>query len=197
ALHPDFEASTGYVNRTDYRSMGAYLNHRLYPEKKNFQQVDLSLRAGRRYGWNDDLKQDEWLMAEVRFRFTEFSQMEVQYSNRMERFGGMDFRRNNVSVEGQLMFVSWMPFGFYLETGESVWYDEDNPSLGWANTYGMFAIFKPSRRIRVGVEFTKQTFWGRLGRRADLRLQRAADADDLPGDKAAELEGDCGLQPLL
>ena len=114
--------------------MGAYLNHRLYPEKKNFQQVDLSLRAGRRYGWNDDVKQDEWMMAEVRVRFTEFSQMEVQYSNQMERFGGMDFRRNNVEVSAELMFVSWMPFGFVFETGESVLYDEDDPSLGWANT---------------------------------------------------------------
>ncbi|MBN1272906.1 MAG: carbohydrate binding family 9 domain-containing protein [Candidatus Aminicenantes bacterium] len=163
ALHPDFEASAGFVNRTDYRTVGIFAGRRFFPEKKNFQRVDLYLNAGRRYGYSEDIMQDEWLRGEVLFRFTEFSMVEIEYCNQMERYGGIDFRRNKLEIGGELQFVKWMPFGFYFETGESIWYDEADPFLGWANTYSLYAAFKPSRRMRMAFEFSKQTFWEEWG----------------------------------
>ncbi|GAI28099.1 unnamed protein product, partial [marine sediment metagenome] len=46
SIHPDFEASSGFINRVDYRTLGAYTRFRTYPEKKYLNQVSLGLSAG-------------------------------------------------------------------------------------------------------------------------------------------------------
>jgi hypothetical protein len=56
-----------------------------------------------------------------------------------------------------------MPFGLFFQTGSSIYYDPEDPFLGWSNIYGIFVEFKPSKRLRLGVEFTKQTFLKKRG----------------------------------
>jgi hypothetical protein len=43
--------------------------------------------------------------------------------------------------------VSWLPFGFYFRTGHSIFYDPDDPFLGWSNTYSIFMKFSYWWRI--------------------------------------------------
>jgi len=58
----------------------------------------------------------------------------------------------------------WLsPLGFEFETGNSVYYDPDDPFLGYANTYGLYMNFRPSKRWQMGVTFSKQTFWEKWG----------------------------------
>jgi hypothetical protein len=61
------------------------------------------------------------------------------------------------------MFISWMPFAFFFETGDSINYDPDDAFLGYSNTYGLSLKFKPSSRLQLGVDFSKQTFWRSAG----------------------------------
>lgn len=159
AIHPEFEASSGYVNRTDYRSVGSYLGFRLYPEKKNLQQVSFWLNFGRRFGYSDSQMQDQWIRARAQVRLSEFSQVELEFENQMEHYGGIDFYRNSFNIETQLILLSWVTLAGYFETGESIFYDIDDPFLGYSNIYAVSAVFKPSRRMRLGFDFTKQTFW--------------------------------------
>lgn len=163
SIHPDFEASSGYVNRTDYRSVGTYLGYRIYPEKKNLQQIGFRLNFGRRFGYADEVMQDQWVRASAQIRLSEFSQVDLEYSNQMERYGGMDFYRNSFEIQTQLMLLSWVTLAAAFETGESIYYDPDDPFKGYSNVYAIMAIFKPSRRIRLGVDFMKQTFWEKWG----------------------------------
>jgi hypothetical protein len=159
SMHPDFIASSGYINRVDYRAYGGYVHFTAFPNKKWLSRVSLNLSVGERFGYMDSTRQDQWLRTNLTFRINEFSQVGVQYRNQMERFGGQDFRRESFSLDGQILSIGWLPFGFYFETGESIWYDEDDPYLGYSNVYGIAVTFKPSRRLRIGVDYTKQTFW--------------------------------------
>jgi hypothetical protein len=59
--------------------------------------------------------------------------------------------------------VSWLPFGFYFRTGHSIFYDPDDPFLGWSNTYGLFFNVKPNKRLQMSVDFSKETFWEERG----------------------------------
>jgi len=163
AIHPDFEASSGFVNRVDYRSFGIFSGYRIYPGKKYLSQVGLRFNAGRRFGYFDDMMQDQWMRASLQFRLTEFSQIEVEYNNRMEHYSGADFWNNSLEVQGQLLFIKWMPFGFFFQTGDSIYYDTDDPFKGYSNIYGIGATIKPSKRLKVGVDITKQTFWDKWG----------------------------------
>ncbi|NIM57774.1 MAG: hypothetical protein GTO16_02375 [Candidatus Aminicenantes bacterium] len=163
SIHPDFEASSGFINRVDYRTFGAYTRFRAYPEKKYLNQVSLGLSAGQRYAYFEDLLTDRWARANLHVRFTEFSQMDITFQNSMERYEGIDFNRNSYTVQSENNLISWIPFGFYFRTGHSIFYDPDDPFLGWSNTYGLFFNVKPNKRLQMSVDFSKQTFWEERG----------------------------------
>ncbi len=163
SIHPDFEASSGFINRVDYRNLGAYTRFRVYPEKKYLNQVSLGLNAGQRYAYFEDLLIDRWSSANLQLRFTEFSQMNITFQDSMERYEGIDFNKNSFTVEGENNLVSWLPFGFYFRTGHSIFYDSDDPFLGWSNTYGLFFNVKPNKRLQMSVDFSKETFWEKRG----------------------------------
>jgi hypothetical protein len=163
AMHPDFQASLGFVNRTDYRSAGGFAQYRIYPDKKYLNQVQLRLQAGRREGYADSTTQDTWIRPQVQFRLTEFNQIFVTYEAGLERFADVPFKKQTLSIESQITFISWMPFNFFFETGDSINYDPEDAFLGYSNTYGLSATVKPSSRLQLGADFSKQTFWRAAG----------------------------------
>jgi hypothetical protein len=163
SVHPDFEASSGFINRVDYRTMGAFTSFRVYPEKKYLNQVSLSFNGGRRYSYSNDLLQDQWVRANLSLRFTEFSQMWISFQNGMENYEGVDFWKNYFTIEAENNLIAWLPFGLYFRTGQSIYYDPDDPFLGWSNIYGLFFNVKPSKRLQMSIDFTKQTFWEERG----------------------------------
>jgi hypothetical protein len=118
----------------------------------------LSLSAGIRDAYFEEIVQDRWIRSNLQFRFTEFSQMFMTYRNDLERYAGVDFHKNTFSIEGQNNLIEWMPFGVFFQTGNSIYYDPEDPFLGWSTVYGIFIELKPNKRLRLGIEFTKQTF---------------------------------------
>ncbi len=163
AMHPDFQASLGFVNRTDFRSTGAYASLRLYPDKKYLNQVQFRIQAGKRIGYADSIIQDTWIRPQIQLRLTEFNQIFVMAEAGLERFAGVDFKKQAFSIESQITFISWMPVSFFFETGDSVNYDPEDAFLGYHNTYGVMATFKPSKRLQLGVDLNKETFWRSAG----------------------------------
>ena len=163
AMDPEFQASLGFVNRVDYRSAGGFASYRLYPDKKYLNQVQFRIQAGQRIGYADSVTQDTWIRPQVQFRLTEFNQVFVMYEAQMERFAGVDFKKHSLTVESQVLFISWMPFFFFFETGDEINYDPDDAFLGYSNTYGISLTFKPSKRLQLGTDFSKQTFWRSAG----------------------------------
>jgi len=163
ALDPEFQASLGFVNRTDYRSAGGFASYRLYPDKKYLNQIQFRIQAGQRLGYADSVTQDTWIRPQVQFRLTEFNQVFVMYEAQMERYAGVDFKKQSLSVESQVTFISWMPFFLFFETGDEINYDTEDAFLGYSNTYGISLTFKPSKRLQLGTDFSKQTFWRSAG----------------------------------
>ncbi|MFB0565276.1 MAG: DUF5916 domain-containing protein [Candidatus Aminicenantaceae bacterium] len=163
SIHPDFEAASGFVNRVNYRTIGAYTSFRAFPQKKLLNMLSLNLRAGQRYAYFENIVQDRWAIAELYFRFNEWSQMNIMFQNAMERYEGIKFNINYLTVSGETNLIGWLPLGFYFRTGHSIYYDPDDPFLGWSNSYGLYLNFKPSKRLQMSVDFSKYTFWEERG----------------------------------
>ncbi|MBN1224103.1 MAG: carbohydrate binding family 9 domain-containing protein [Candidatus Aminicenantes bacterium] len=161
--HPDFEASAGFVNRVDYRTYGGFTYFNIYPRKKFISQIRLSLSSGRRFAYFADTLVDQWVEGNLQWRLTELSQVFISYRNSMERFGNIDFHKNSLEAEGSIDVLGWLPFGFYFRTGDSIYYDPEEPFLGNSNVYGLTLNFKPNKRIRLSVDFWKETFWENQG----------------------------------
>lgn len=163
SIHPDFEASSGFVNRTDYRSAAAFVNVRLYPDKPFLNQVQFRFQAGQRDAYFSSVVQDTWLLFETQLRFTEFNQLVAQIENGRERFADIDFHKTTLNVQGQSNIIRWMPFNLYAQIGDTINYDTGDPFLGWGATIGIGVNFKPSARLQLGVDYAKETFWRTQG----------------------------------
>lgn len=164
SIHPEFEAASGFVNRVDYRSLGSYTYFSLYPEKTYLNQISFNFQVGRRYDYFSSNIQDEWFRARVNVRLTEFNQVNLGYERSMEEYSGQNFYKNNLSIATQLILFKWLsPLAFEFETGNSIFYDPDDPFLGYTNIYGVFMNFRPNKRLQVGLTFSKQTFWEKWG----------------------------------
>lgn len=163
ALHPEFQASLGFVNRTDYRTTAGYASYRIFPDKPFLNQVQFQIQAGKRLGYADSTTQDTWIRPQIQLRLTEFNQVNIKYEAGLERFADIDFKKKTLAVESQFTFLSWMPFNLEFETGDSINYDPDDAFLGYHNVYGVQLTFKPSRRVQLGTDFSKETFWRAAG----------------------------------
>jgi len=163
SMHPDFEASSGFVNRVDYKTLGTYLTFRFYPEKKLLNMWGINLRAGQRNDYFGSDVQDKWAIGELYFEFNQWSRMIVNFRSQMEKYEEIDFRRNFFTIQGETNLIAWIPLGFYFETGDGINYDPDDPYLGFSNTYGLYLNFKPSKRLQMSVDFSKSTFWEERG----------------------------------
>ncbi len=163
SLHPDFEASSGYINRVDYRSLSGYAFFQVYPEKRYLHQVRLTLRTGRRFDYFEDILIDTWAEADLQLRLNEFSQVFIKYIHDMERYAGFDFRKNSINANANINLVRWLPFGFSLDIGDGIFYDPEAPYLGWSHIYSLYFRLKPGRRLQIGFDLQKQTFWKERG----------------------------------
>jgi len=163
AIHPDFEAASGYVNRVDYRSWGGYAFFNIFPEKRYLNQIRFQLNGGRRFAYRGETLEDQWLELRTNLRFTEFSQMNVEFQRSLERYGGIDFHKTGLEIEAESNLIGWLPFGFFFSTGNSIFYDPDDPFLGCSNSYGLIVTLKPSKRLRISSSLSKQTFWETWG----------------------------------
>ncbi len=163
SLHPDFTAASGFVNRVDYRSFGGSVYYQFYPEKQFLNQVRIQLRSGRRLTYAGDAMEDEWVSLSSQLRFTEFSQMNLELRRDLERYGGIDFQKTSLEMNTSLLLISWLPFGMAFRTGESIFYDLEEPFLGYSNAYGLFFTLKPGKRLRMSLTLSKETFWEKWG----------------------------------
>ncbi len=158
SIHPDFEASSGFINRTDFKAYGANTSFTLYPDKKYLNAVHFGIRVGKRDDYFGGGAQDRWSRLWLQFRFTEFNRAFLVFENAMERYEGIRFHKNQLSLELENNLVRWLPFGFYFKTGDSINYDPNDPFLGYNNVLGIFLNFKPSKRLQMGLDYSKSTF---------------------------------------
>lgn len=163
AIHPEFEASSGFVNRVDYRVAGAYTWFTFYTDKPWLNQIRINLNLRDRLGYFDDVRQDRQFQTRVQFRLTEFNVVNVQYRAGRERYEDLDFRKNAFYVEAETQFIRWLPFYGFFQTGDAINYDPDDPFRGWSDSYGLGMTLKPSKRLQLGVDLSKETFWRSLG----------------------------------
>jgi len=159
SLHPDFEADSGFIDRVDYRGAGAWTNFRIYPEKKLLNQVDFRFKVGQKDAYFQNIVTDRFYEAGVGLRFTEFNQLNIRFQNMMERYAGVDFKKNFLELAGDFNLIGWLPFSLYFQTGDSINYDPADPFLGYSNIYGLGLNYKPNSRLQLGLDFSKETFW--------------------------------------
>ncbi|MEW6455173.1 MAG: hypothetical protein AB1410_00470 [Acidobacteriota bacterium] len=147
----------------DYRRIGTWIRYTWLPEKKFFNSINLSLNIGKMDDHAGDVVTDRWTGMNVNVEFSNFNRIFIHFSNNMERYGGINFKKNRFQINGQSNFIRWLDFNAGLSIGDSIKYDPESPFLGWSFSPWIWLNFRPNTQLQAGLSFSKYTFWEKRG----------------------------------
>ncbi|MGQ9617749.1 MAG: DUF5916 domain-containing protein [Candidatus Aminicenantia bacterium] len=158
AVHSEFEALAGFVNRTDYQRGEGWISLSLYPEKKYLSQVSTFLKYQKYYDYNLDNPIEDALTSQIDFRIGDFNSLSVYFINSMEKYENINFRKKYGGLQLSTYLIKWVEIEGGVRLGESIFYDPENPYLGWFFSGYIWTQFKPFDRLRFDLSFQKYRF---------------------------------------
>lgn len=163
SIHPDFEASSGFIRRTDYKKVNSSASYTIYPGKKYLSRIISSVSYSKYFDFNNDAIEEN-LTLSLRFMATLNSRINFIFTPAsMESYANIDFKKKRFGICSGYYLIKWAEFGLSLWTGDSIRYDPVNPYLGWSNTISPWINFKPSSRLQLRFDFNKNTFRKKRG----------------------------------
>ncbi len=163
AIHPEFEALAGFVNRNDYQKGGGWLSFSVYPQKKYLNQASASISYQKYYDYETNLPIEDALKTQLNFRIGNFNRLSLYFTNSMERYQEIDFRKKYGGFELSSYLLKWVEIEGGMRLGEAILYDPEDPYLGWNFLSYLWMQFKPMDRLRLGISYQKYEFWKERG----------------------------------
>lgn len=163
AIHPEFEALAGFVNRNDYQKGGGWLSFSVYPQKKYLNEASVSINYQKYYDYGLNLPIEDALKTQLNFRIGDFNRLSFYFTNSMERYQEIDFRKKYGGFGLSSYLLKWVEIEGGMKLGEAILYDPENPYLGWNFSSYLWMQFKPMDRLRLGISYQKYEFWKERG----------------------------------
>jgi hypothetical protein len=144
-IDPEFRTQTGFVPRVDVQRTTATASYKWWPEATliNWGPTVTYLRN---YNHAGELE-DEHVQGQVDLEFQRNVRFSGTLNRTLERFGGIDFRKNGYSLYGVLSgrILSVVPS---VNWGDGVFFSDD-PFLGRSRGGNLTVILRPTSRLRV------------------------------------------------
>ena len=174
-LTPDFRTDVGFARRVDQRRFISNMGYRWWPESWLINWGP-QLRYGR--NWNfDGVLEDENAGLGLNFDFARSIRFSADVQRDMERFGGIDFPKTRMSVNGGVSSSRAFSVNASYRRGDEILYDRDNPFLGYGDTTRFNVTVRPLARLssRLGVNTSRLTDLrgGSAERVFDVQIYRA------------------------
>ncbi len=163
AIHPEFEAFSGFINRKDYHKFGGWLSFSVYPQKKFLNQASAYISYQRYYDYEMNYQIEDALQTQIDFSIGDFNRLALSFTNSMERYQDIDFRKKYGGLSLTSYLLKWLEIEAGMRLGEGILYDPENPYLGWNFSSFLWTQFKPMERVRIGVSYQKYEFWKERG----------------------------------
>jgi len=119
-VSPDFRTDVGFVRRRDLRNVGGNLSYRFWPQSWIINwgpQVNYT----RNYDF-DGVLQDENLRVGLGVNFARSISINGDFSQDMERWSGIDFRKTSVGIGGRVNTSRSYNFGANFSMGDEIYY---------------------------------------------------------------------------
>lgn len=175
SIPPDFEASSGYVRRTDYYKIDTSLSWTTYPGKKYLNRIITSLNYTKFYDFENVPVEENF---NIRFQFMSIlnSRLFVTFwPMSKEVYEDIEFKKMRFAFCPAFYLIKWVEFGTCIWIGDGIRYIK-NPYLGRNLTISSWVNFKPTSRLQVRFEYNKDRFWkswgGDLGYDYDVLRQK-------------------------
>ena len=153
-ISPEFETEVGFVRRRDIRTATGELGYRIWPESWVINWGP-TLNYGQAYDY-DDVLQDENLALGIDFSFARNISLSSDLNWDMERFGGIDFRKNRLSMRANVNTNRSYSFGAGFSTGDEIFFL--GPFLGHQFTWNVNGTVRPLDRLNSSLRFERRRF---------------------------------------
>jgi hypothetical protein len=161
---PTFRTDNGFTTRNDYRQVSFWTGLFFRPNKEWLVNWEPSIGIGRI--WNHsgrvhfDLAsfggsaKDEWVRPNLYFRLKNQTDVNVQYLNSRERFGGQVFEGISIgTVNIDSRFSELLSGGLRYSIGRTIYRDLDAPELAFGRDFSAYFNFKPTQRVFIQPDF--------------------------------------------
>ena len=149
-VSPDFETDAGFVRRNDQQILRGQVGYRFWPER---QVISWGPEIRYERNWDfDEVLQDEVLRAGLNFDLANNISFGGEYSRVLERFGGIDFRKNRYSARANVNSSRRFSFGGNLELGDEIRFGTE-PFLGDELRWSLSSFLRPVPRLTANLNF--------------------------------------------
>jgi hypothetical protein len=118
-ISPDFSAPLGFVPRVDMRRLFPFIRYTWFPEKHGLVSIRPELNGNAIWGYDGTL-QDWEVNSELQFELKGQTEIEAGYTESMERFSGIDFRKNGLSFSFETGLLKWLEFSAGFDRGQEI-----------------------------------------------------------------------------
>ena len=156
-LSPDFRTDVGFTRRVDQRRFIGNIGYRWWPES---WLINWGPQVSYGRNWNfGGVLEDENAGAGLNFDFARSVRFSADVQRDMERFGGIDFRKTGISVNGGVSSSRAFSVNASYRRGDEVFYDLDSPFLGHGDTARFNVTVRPLARLssQLGVNASRLT----------------------------------------
>lgn len=169
-ISPGFAAPVGFVPRVDMRRVFPFVRYTWFPEQRALVSIRPELSG--EMLWDHGGTLTDWeTNAELQLEFTGQTEVELGYTESMERFSGMEFRKGAMSFRAETARWKWLEVSAAVDRGQEINFFPSAgvlPFLADGTEAEMSVALKPMPQLRID-----QTYlFTRLAARADLASVR-------------------------
>ncbi len=155
-VYPGFHTDVGFVRRVDQRVVGGEVGYRWWPEH---WLIAWGPSIEYQLGYNHaGAREDEMTGGRLDFQFVNNISLSATGTRAFERYGGVDFRRNNYNLRANINTSRLFSLGGGFGGGNEIFYDVNNPYLGRGSSARLFATVRPDPRLSAQVNVTTSRF---------------------------------------
>lgn len=148
-ISPDFRAPLGFVPRVDMRRLFPFIRYTWFPEKHGIVSIRPELNGNAIWGYDGTL-QDWEVNSELQFELKGQTEIEAGYSETMERFAGIDFRKGAASFRFETGILKWLEVSTGFDRGQEINFFPSaglQPFLANAAEADLSLTVKPTERL--------------------------------------------------
>jgi hypothetical protein len=156
----DFQMDTAFYARTGITNGWVYTSYSFLPDKKKYPWIRrISPLMFSRYGTDRVEDGDERMtVLGAQLRFTRQGFLRMDWATGKEPWRGRSFDISWWRILGEAQLTRWLSPFAQLRTGQSVYYDDEDPFQGRQNSARMGLKFQPSARVAQEVSYSRVGF---------------------------------------
>jgi hypothetical protein len=152
----DFRMDTAFFDQEGIRRVTGYVGPQFYPQSERFswmKRINPFLFAYRTRDHVTGLD-DTLAVLAVRFDMTRQGQFRVDYIWHREHWQGQRFDQGIARVQGGVQLTRWLNLRASLRSGDSIYYDEDDPFLGRGLATNFEMTLQPNDKLSQYFDYT-------------------------------------------